>query len=103
MTAGVRPAHQHRLADLLIMEVLRDGTSLIALDRQVEEPRRTWQRRWRIGPLHLLAVDRGMDVQKVTGQHVQRGVGWQLETKGLCVVGVRLDVGQLVRSSVFSS
>jgi hypothetical protein len=50
----------------------------------------------------LLAVDRRMDVQKVTGQHVQRGVGWQLETEGLCVVSVRLDVCELVRRRCFS-
>lgn len=42
-----------------------------------------------------------MDIEKVAGQHIQRGIGWKLEPKGLRVVGGRLDVGQLVRSGRF--
>lgn len=79
------------------MEILGDGTSFIPLDRQIEVTGRTRQRRGCVGPFHTLAVDRGMDVEKVSRQHVQCGAGRQFETKGLRVVRVRLDVHEFVR------
>ncbi len=101
MPSGVRPAHQHRISDLLSVQVLRDGTGVIALDCQIEEPCGADKRRGSVWPLDLLAVDRRMKIEKIAGQHIQRGIDRKLETECLRVMGVRLEVGQLVRSGRF--
>jgi hypothetical protein len=101
MPAGVRPAHQYRIADLSIVQVFRDGTSVIALDREIEETHRARQRRRGVWTLDLLAVRHGMDVEKIAGQHVQSRIGRKLESECLRVMGVRLDVSQPVRARCF--
>ena len=93
MPAGVRAAHQYHPSDPLIVQVLRDGTSGIALDCQIEEPRGADKRRGSVWPLDLLAIDRRMDVEKIAGQHIQRGIGRKLKPERLCVMGIRLNVG----------
>ena len=98
MPAGVRPAHQYRIADLSIVQVFRDGTSVIALDREIEETRRARQRRRGVWTLDLLAVRHGMDVEKIAGQHVQSRIGRKLETERPRVMGIRFDMSQLVQS-----
>ncbi len=37
-----------------------------------------------------------MDVEKVTGQHIQCGIGSQFKPKSFCVVGVGFDMEQFV-------
>ncbi len=101
MPSGIRPAHRHRISDLPIMQVLRDGTGVITFDCQLEESSGPDKRRGSVGPLGLLTVDLGMHIEKIAGQHIQRGIGRKLETERLRVMGIRLDVGQLVGNRRF--
>lgn len=83
------------------MQVLRNGTGVIALDCQIKEPGGADKRRGSVRPFHCLAVDRRMDVEKIAGQHIQRGIGRKLKSERLRVVRVHLDVSQLVRRGRF--
>ena len=101
MAARIRPAHQHGVSDLPVMEVPRNCAGFVPLDRQVEVPRGAGHRRRGVRTFHRLPVDRGEDVKMIAGQHIQCSVVGQGKAERLRVVSVLSDGRELVGGRLF--
>ena len=78
------------------MKILRHHAGFVPLDRQVEVTYGTGHRRGGVGPSHRFPVDRRVGIQKIAGQHVQRGIVGQGKAKRLRVVGIVMNSRELV-------